>query len=360
MIRVLQVLSTEADFQSTRGARTIARDSGADFSIAIQTIGRGGTWRSVPFAVGGLRGEDTDIVHAWDLPSLAAAVLARSRRIVFTPSQFPSPRSAGWMQAITAFGDVQIVCTSTSAWRAWVRHGVLADRCHLIRPGVEFGRARRRRDPVLRAALGLSDSDHVLLAVGESTRAARHDHAVWAASILHVMDRQQKLLLWGRGDGWGKAERLAKRLGHAELCVVAEQRLGKALEFEELLPAADMALIAADGPIAPLPVAICMGAGLPIVATVTPVVSEMLEDRHTAYMTPPGAVRAMAQRIRDLRAAADAQRSIADRARSEAYDYFAHTRFIDRHRELYSQYAAGEAVRLDEEPSVQRRGEGAS
>jgi glycosyltransferase involved in cell wall biosynthesis len=358
MIRVLQVLSTGADFQSNRCAHTIARDCGADFSIAIQTIGRGGAWRNVPFAVSGLRGQEIDIVHAWDLPSLTAVAWAATSRVVFTPSQFPSRRSAKWLRAIMAVRDVQIVCTSTSVWRAWVRHGVLADNCQLIRPGVEFGRARRRRDPALRAALGLSDEDHVLLAVGESTRAARHDHAVWAASILHVMDRQQKLLLWGRGDGWRKAERLAKRVGHAELCVVAEQRLGRALEFEELLPAADMALIAADGPIAPLPVAICMGAGLPIVATVTPVVSEMLEDRHTAYMTPPRATRAMAQRIRDLRGASDAQRSIADRARSEAYDYFAHTRFIDRHRELYLQYVAGEPVRLDDEPGVVRPGVG--
>ena len=51
---------------------------------------------------------------------------------------------------------------------------------------------------------------------------------------------------------------------------VAEQRLGRRVEFEELLPAADMVLVTRAGPVATLPIAICMAGALPIVATVTP------------------------------------------------------------------------------------------
>ena len=51
---------------------------------------------------------------------------------------------------------------------------------------MEFSRVKRRRDAELRARLGLSDGDYVFLAAGESTRAAAHRDAIWAASILHV------------------------------------------------------------------------------------------------------------------------------------------------------------------------------
>jgi len=77
--------------------------------------------------------------------------------------------------------------------------------------------------------------------------------------------------------------------------------------------------VTARGRVATLPIAICMAAALPIVSTVTYTVSELLEDRHTALMAPPGKPRLLARRVLDLLEDPTAQWSIADMARTEAY-----------------------------------------
>jgi glycosyltransferase involved in cell wall biosynthesis len=122
---------------------------------------------------------------------------------------------------------------------------------------------------------------------------------------------------------------------HPDLIALAERRLGRPVEFEELLPAADVLVVSATAPIPTLPVAIAMAANLPIVAAVTPTVAELLEDRHTALMTPPDDAKALANRVRLFRDDPALRRKLADRARSEAYDFLAQSRFVADHRALY-------------------------
>ena len=109
-------------------------------------------------------------------------------------------------------------------------------------------------------------------------------------------------------------------------------------------------LVTARAPVSTLPIAICMAAALPIVATVTYTIAELLEDRHTALMVPARRAdgsnlsRLLARRLLELRDDHSAQWSIADMARTEAYEYFALTRFQEQYRALYGQVARGEKV----------------
>jgi len=246
------------------------------------------------------------------------------------------------------YRHVEVVCPTATLRRLHVERGVVLERCHLIRPGVEFGKVRRRRDAALRARLGFGDGDHVLLAAGESTRAAAHTDAAWAASILNILDPKYRLLLWGRGEHAGKAKRLGDALGNPNLVALAEPAIGR-VTFEDLLPAADTVLVSSTGATATLPISIAMAAGLPIAATVTYTTSELLEDRHTAVMTPAGVPRRLARRVLDLHQDASLQWSIADMARTEAYEFFSFTRFIDQFRAVYQQVAAGQAVTVPEQ-----------
>ena len=193
------------------------------------------------------------------------------------------------------------------------------DRCHLIHPGVDFSRVRRRRDPALRQALGLADGDYVLLAAGESTRAAAHDQAVWAGRSFMSWTRNGRCCSWGRGAALGRTVNLAANFAQPDLLRVAEHRLGRAVAFEELLPAADAVLVPANGPVPTLPIAIAMAAALPIVATVTYTNAELLEDRHTALMCPRNKPRLLARRVLDLQEDPQVQWAICDQARAEAY-----------------------------------------
>ena len=350
MIRLLHVRPADPDLQTARAVEQLSRTLGDGFSTDSKAIGPSGDWRNFPSAILGLRREalDYDLVHAWGMAALSALAVTPCRRIVFSPTEFPSRRQIRWLRAVMDHRDVHVVCPTSTLHRALVERGIPIERCHLIRPGVDFARLKRRRDPELRASLGISDNHRVLLAVGESTAEADHRQSVWSAAILNVLDQRTRLILWGRGERATACERFAAQLGQPELVINARKRLARQVEFEEILPAADMAVVSATGPVATLPIAITMAAALPIVATVTPTVAELLEDRHTALMTQPAVPRLLALRIRQLQADPNQQWKLADMARIEAYEYFSLTRFMHQFRTLYQQVSAGQPVNLPE------------
>jgi len=350
MIRLLHVHPSDPDLQTARAIELLTRNLGDDFTIHSKTIGPGGDWRNLPSAIFGLRREvrDHDLVHAWGMPALFALAFSPCRRIVFTPTQFPSRRQIRWLRAVIDHRDLHVVCPTFTMRRTLVERGVPIQRCHLIRPGVDFARLKRRRDLQLRAALGISDDHRVLLAVGESTHEADHRQLAWTGTILNVLDQKTRVLLWGRGKLAASLARFAAQLAQPELIINAEQTLARRVDFEEILPAADLAVISATGPVATLPIAITMAASIPIVATVTPTVAELLEDRHTALMTQPAVPRLLALRIRQLQADPAQQWKLADMARIEAYEYFSLTRFMEQFRTLYGQVNADQRVEVPE------------
>ena len=354
MTRVLHLIPERHDFQTARAVGSLASGAGGAAHVV----------RGLPRAAMRLRGDvpfRPDVVHAWGTRALAAAVVGAPSPIVFSPTEFPTARAAGWLRAVMAYRDVHAVCSTATQRRFLVERGVPPGRCHLVRPGVDFSRVRRRRDGDLRRRLGFGDSDYVFMAAGESTRAAAHGDAVWATSIANFVDARFKLLLWGRGPRAASVVRRAQSLGGGHAVVAGERTLGRAVEFEELLPAADAVLVTARGPVATLPLAVCMAAGLPIVSTVTYTVAELLEDRHTAVMVPRPAARLVARKMLDLRDDTQTQWSIADMARTEAYEYFSLTRFLDQFRAVYGQVAAGTDVEVPEPaPGAGRRFHGRS
>lgn len=322
---------------------------GEGFAITRRTIGYGGDYRDAATAAALLRraGETFDLVHAFGTTALTVAAFGTRSPIIFSPASETKSRAIRWLRAVMSYRRVEVICPTVTMHRKLVERGVTIGRCHLVRPGVEFGRVKRRRDPALREQFGLSDADHVFLAAGESTRGASHRDALWATSILHVGDPKYKLLVWGGGENFSSVEHFGRNV-MPDALRVAEQRLGRRVEFEELLPAADTVLVTARGPVATLPIAICMAAALPIVATVTPTVSELLEDRHTALMLAPGTPRWFARRVMDLLEDPSSQWSLADVARTEAYEYFAFTRFVNQVRSVYRQTVDSDRVEVQQ------------
>ncbi|HEX8521406.1 MAG TPA: glycosyltransferase [Tepidisphaeraceae bacterium] len=353
MIRVLHLLDHPAEFEPQRVSGALASGLGAEFAVTRASVGMGGTYRNTVAAVAGIRRQIKekayDVVHAFSAAGLTAAALAGNVALVFTPSPAVRPGTVRWLRAVQAYRRVEVVCPTSTLRRVLVEHGIGAGTVHLIRPAVDFSRVRKRRDVELRARLGFGDGDRVILAAGESTRPAAHGDAAWAAGILHVADARYKLLLWGRGPQIGQVADYRARWPMPDLISVAEERLGRAVEFEELLPAADMIMVTARGPVATLPIAMGMASGLPIVSTVTYTVSELLEDRHTALMAPGGKPRLLARRVLDLEEEPGVQWSIADMARTEAFEYFAMSRMLKQYRGVYRQVAEGEPVRVEEQ-----------
>lgn len=311
-----------------------------------RTIGRGGDYRNVPTAVLRLRGlRGFDLVHAWGHSALIAAGFAGCGRIVYSPSPFADRREIEWLRAIMAYRPVQVMCESQTLWNALASRGIPSERCHLIRPAIDFARLRRRRDAQLRSELGFGDDDYVIFSPDAEAGCEGHIQAAWATAILHTLDPRWRLLVGGESE----ARPLLRFVGHVEqatLLHVARQRLNRPVEMEALLGAADMVAFAAGGNSASWPVAAAMAAGLPIIASTTASLSELLEDRHNCLMVRPRSPAAMARRIIDLREDASLQWRLADVSRTEAYEFFSMTRFAEQLSALYTQLAGNELVTI--------------
>jgi len=351
MVRVLILFDQQADLETKRGALGLVRSLGDEFAPDFRTLGFGGDWRDVPSAAALLRRMrgKFDIVHAWGGSALAIAALGTNLPIAFSPTASTTRRTIHWLRAILSYRHVEAIAPTTTLRRKLVERGIPIERCHLIRPGVELARIKRRHQTTLRADLGFADDDYVMLAPGESTRGAAHDHALWTATVLHVLDIRYKLLIWGRGSQLDRIRNLSRKMGALTAVCIAEQKLRRKIDFEELPAVADAVIVSAAGPVATLPIATCMAAGSPIVARTSYTVGELLEDRHTALMTGSNNHRDLARRILDLRADSAIQWSIADMAKTEAFEYFSFTRFVNQYRSVYRQLAAGERVNVPED-----------
>jgi glycosyltransferase involved in cell wall biosynthesis len=338
MVRILHLLPAPADYQTETAVAQLT-GGGGKIKSEVRTLGRGGDFSSAMAAIIALRrqGAGADLIHAWGETALSVAAIGASQPIVYSPTEFPRRRAVRWLNSIMNFREVQVVCPTGTMRQAFARHGVPIERCHLIRPAVDFSRIKKGRDPALRAALGFNEGDQVFLAVGESSRAADHPRAAWSAVVLHVLERRNRLLLWGRGPLAQKTSRFVHRLEQPGLCSIATEKLGQRITFEQLLPAADVALVTATGPVATLPIAACMAAALPIVAVGNPTVSELLEDRHNAVLVGTPSPKAIARRVLDLREDSGLQLRICDTATTEASKYFSQTRFLQQFQTLFQQ-----------------------
>src|SRR5437868_12510953 len=137
MTRVVQLIDADASYQNRTAAEQLAR--GANL-IASMQIDAGlasviGVWKRTR------KPADCDLIHAFGPRALAAAAMVGTKT-VYTPDESPSPRAARWLRAITSHRDIQVVCTTDTTRRFVVERGVPIERCHLIRPAVDFSKIK--------------------------------------------------------------------------------------------------------------------------------------------------------------------------------------------------------------------------
>src|SRR5215204_2515199 len=200
MLRVLHLLSRDADFQTRHSVRVLREALDGEAELSVRTVG------SLSNLTALRRERDRfDVVHAWDARCRRVALLAGFRNVV---SERPSA----------------------------------------LLPPVSSGASDPSSRENLRERLGVSDDHFVILAPGESSRAAAHERAAWVGSILHVVDERYRVLLWGRGPRLDVAAELGEKLRQPGLVVVAQRVLKNDVEFQDLLPAADVLLVTATAP----------------------------------------------------------------------------------------------------------------
>jgi glycosyltransferase involved in cell wall biosynthesis len=337
MIRVLHLVSTRLDPNALAGAQSLRAGLGEDFGVVTRTIGRAGDYRNPLAAARGVKKSsgEFDLIHCWDATALLAAAMGSKLPLAFSPAAVPSNLDAAIVRGVAARRHLGVIVQSSEVRDVLVARGLPGERCRVIAPGVDASHTGHRRDDSLRARLGIAVEDFVLLAPGASVRTAGHREAVWVASILHVLDPRVRLLLWGRGECAKSAIELGRKLGQPGLVVLAERQVRAPIEFEQLPAAADMAFITVKRGAPLRPTILCMGSGLPIVATDSPELREILREDENASITPEPRPRLLAQRILELRENPKRALQLASGAQSIARRSFGLDRFLHEHRDLY-------------------------
>jgi len=340
MTQVLHLLPSEPDLQASRLAAALRRSSDRQVEIVTRTIGRGGDYRNVAHAVAALRlgrGPTFDVVHAWDRSTLIAATRGEAP-VIYSLSDSAARLPAGF-RAQMMYRQVHLVSTTHAGRAACMRRQMPPDRCHVISPPVDFGSIRQGRNEAFRQALGLGPEELAILVPEEPAGAGRHGLALHIVSILHVLEPRYRILLWGRGEHVAACGRLARKLKQPKLIVQAERQLGRRVEFEELLSAADMALVTARQAEPAYPMALCMAAGLPIVAGLSVIVKELLSDGRSATIAPTFQPRDLAQRVMKLAENPARAASLGEAAAADARRQFDPSRVVEEYRLLYRRVA---------------------
>jgi glycosyltransferase involved in cell wall biosynthesis len=338
MVGVLHLHSSRCDFQTDRCLELLFKNTGSDQPFTSRTIGPGGDYQNLAEAIYRLRctrPNQTHIAHAWGPGELLAAAAAGFSNLVFSPQAQIHPKWWKWLAPIFRRREVMVVCPTEFVKRTFILHGARADCCHVISPAVDAGRLNGA-DPEICARLGIDADDIVLLAPGESTREASHRSALWATAILNFIDRRYRLLVWGHGPMVESLCHFAKVTEGNRLLIVARQRLGSKIEFDEIVPAADAALLCARPGSPILPMAICLAAGLPVVATETTEVAEFLTDNVNALLERSTNPRRLAQRVLDLQNNSSLRQMLAPAARKRGDTQFSVARYTANWRHIYA------------------------
>ena len=344
MIRALHLIDADADYELMSTHQQLVRALGEGYSIHTERVQENiASFMTTTLELRRLPDERFDVVHAFGTTSLAVALFFGGK-IFFTVSLPPRKQMIGWLRAAMNYRDLHVVCP-TEVTREWiVRNGVPIERCHLIRPGVDFSRVKPKKDYELRKKFGFSQDDYVVLPGGETSHRAFHLYAVQATTILHWLDHRYKSLLWGRGPLTHSRAKFGEKLNLKGYLSVAQRALGRAVGFEEILPAVDLVLFVSHYPEQTLPIALAMASGVPIVSVAQRPTCEILEDRHNAFLSGTAHPRLVAKRILEMRDRSDQIWKVTDTARTEAFEYFSQTRMIQQYRTIYGQLARGEKV----------------
>lgn len=270
MTRVLSVSDTSTDFEGgvLRDRITAAGDDAAFRFTSVVLPPSGAT----PAAVRALARQNAraefDVIHAIGPSALLAAAAIGCQPIVYSPPPDEPARRAARLKLVSAVRQVRVVCNSPAALRELSAAGVRGECLTLLPPPLPG--ATSATGPIDRAALGLAREDRVLLAIGESTRRARHEQVIHAAVILRFLDPRYRLLIWGRGPAAGRVRRFDAALRQPGFCVFAEPALGREVDWRDLVGLADLAVNASAGAGSVLAASICARSGLSAVDLVHP------------------------------------------------------------------------------------------
>lgn len=264
---------------------------------------------------------------AW-LASIGAKVTRiATRHVAFKPM---SPRIHRWKYEKTCDG---VIAVSQAVRQTLLDTGVPSERIETIPTGVEIPTALPSADEraAARQIWNLTANDFVVGHLGAFTHEKGQDVAVAAARLLETRLPSLKMILAGKG--------------HLQKDIPSNDRLilpGHLEDPRPLLTALDLFIMPSRSEGWGLAALEAMAMGLPVIASNTGGLAEMIVDRETGSLVPPGDAAALAEAIFEAASNHDRTREIGLRAR-EASRKFSVEQTAARTEAFYSRVLASRA-----------------
>jgi len=185
----------------------------------------------------------------------------------------------------------------------------------LIPNGIDVSRySRPEARQAWRAAHGFRAGDVLIASVARLEPQKNPLGLIEAFARAFAARSDVHLLLAGDGSLAAQSRSLAERLGAARTV----HFLGARSDVPELLSASDLFVLASLWEGSPLAVMEAMAAGLPVAATAVGGVPELVADRQTGRLVPPGDVTALSHSLADLAVDPVARRQLGEAAAEHA------------------------------------------
>jgi glycosyltransferase involved in cell wall biosynthesis len=251
-----------------------------------------------------------EVVHAWGTTAARAIALTRSfplNRLLISDA-LPISGIPGWMDR-QLFRRVGVIAWGEAEASRYRALGVAPNKVHVLPPAVEPA-----GEVGLAQSHGIPPQARVILGVGPIEPHKGFREAVWAFDILAQIYSDLYLVIAGRGSDRPRVEAFARSI-HVEHRV---HFLGPVDDLNPWRTRAEIAWtpsLQEGGHCATLE---ALAAGLPVVATGLPGLTEIVANGQTGFLVPPKDKAELARRTRSLLEDPALRRRLGDAGRRAA------------------------------------------
>ena len=181
---------------------------------------------------------------------------------------------------------------------------------HVLAPAVVGHNIAPARRLEIRRALGIADSETLLVCPNEMIRYAGHKYAMWCHAVVMQVNSNVRLLLPGGGEYASGVRCFAQTTGYASQVLLTEDQFSR----EDCLAASDIAVFLVERDCGVSMMAQAFACGTAVAASSTPDIVEVTGDGERAVLAPPADPRLGSAAILKLIDEPNYARQLAQRA----------------------------------------------
>ena len=249
-------------------------------------------------------------------------------------------RSTGWHDSIGRLNRARLLTHWTDGYigmaQAHGRHlieaeGFPAEKVHVIPNGVDVERFNPMQGgEAVRRKLGIAATAPVIGTV--AALRPEKNHALFLRAAKIVRDRIPEANFVIVGDG-PQREALVQLTGELDLGD-AVHFLGNRSDVPEILAALDVFALPSRIEASPVSILEAMASGKPVVAPRAGSIDESVSDGETGFLTEPGNVRQVADRLAELASDRERARRMGQAGRAVVVDHWSQERMIEGYERL--------------------------